>query len=80
MFFCLKYTDIKRLEKISTIRRKLEKDNIMLLAKDQEIFRKIGPITIKYKHSVGAFCLVSSMIIEVLELFLRKFFVAIARF
>jgi hypothetical protein len=80
IFFYLKYIDIKRLEKISIIRRKLEKDNIILLAKNQEIFREIGPITIKYKYSVGAFCFVFSMIIEVLELFLRESFVTIARF
>jgi hypothetical protein len=80
MFFCLKYADIKRLEKIGIIRRKLEKDNIMLLAKNQEIFYKIKPITIKYKHSVGAFRFMSSVIIEVPEPFLQESFVAIARF
>jgi hypothetical protein len=70
MFFCLKYTNIKRLEKINIIRKKLERDNIIFLAKDQEIFREIGPITIKYKYLVSIFCLMSSMIIEILELFL----------
>jgi hypothetical protein len=52
----------------------------MLLAKNQEIFYKIKPITIKYKHSVGAFRFMSSVIIEVPEPFLQESFVAIARF
>jgi hypothetical protein len=80
MFFYLKYTDIKRLEKINTIRRKLEKDNIIFLVKNQEIFREIGPITIKYKYLVGVFRLMSSIIIKVPKLFLQESFVTIARF
>jgi hypothetical protein len=62
------------------MKKKLERDNIILLAKDQEIFREIRPIIIKYKYLVGAFRLVSSIIIKVLELFLRESFVIIARF
>jgi hypothetical protein len=80
MLFYLKYTDIKRLEKINIIRRKLERDNIILLAKDQEIFREIGPITIKYKYLVDTFRFMSSMIIEMPKLFLQESFVTIARF
>lgn len=74
----LKHTDIERLKKVSTVRGKLKRYDLVLLTIEKKLVAHVRAMAIEDKHTPVPFALLKGVIMEMDQIFHREEVVGVA--